>query len=189
MKAKKDWVDIALEEYKTLRTESLEALNGQQSTLKFGTTIAGAIVLSGFNLWDKTFLPDIIFLVFIPLICYIILVIWLGDVARMMRAGYFITLIENKISKAYPEVPDVLSFENWLRLKHSKSKTNQIPWKHIFVAVLFVMIAISSIVVGNLKIYDKICIKVLFIYDGAELFVFIIFMIYIIKTALEFKKI
>lgn len=188
MKTKKNWVDIALEEYKTLRTESLDALKSQQSTLRFGTAMAGAVVLSGFNLWEKTFLPDIIFLIFIPLICYVVLVIWLGDVARMMRAGYFLTQIEKKISKEYPEVPDLLSFENWLRLKRDNSKTNQVPWKNIFVALLFVLIAISSIVVGNFKIIDKINVKQQLFINGVELIVFFVTIFFIVRTAIGFKK-
>ena len=182
-----DWIEVALEEYKTLRAESIEAIKTQQTTLKLGTAMAGAIVISGFNLWDKTLLPDLIFLVFIPILCYIILVIWIGEVSRMMRAGHYLTIVENKISKAYPNERKLLFYENWLRDKAFEFKTPQLKWNYIAVIALFSFISVSSIMVGNFKIYDKIGICLIIVFDLIEILFLIGVLTHIYKISRTFQ--
>jgi len=182
-----NWIEIAIEEYKTLRAESIEAIKTQQTTLKLGTAIAGAVVISGFNLWDKTLLPDLIFLVFIPILCYIILVIWIGEVSRMMRVGHYLTIVENKISKAFPDATNLLFYENWLRDKTLKSKTPQLKWNYIAVIALFSFISVSSIMVGNFKIYDKIGICLIIVFNIVEILFLVVVLIHIYKISRTFK--
>lgn len=181
-----DWIAVALEEYKTLRAESIEAIKTQQTTLKLGTAIASAVVISGFNLWDKTLLPDLIFLVFIPILCYMVLVIWIGEVARMMRAGYYLTLVENKISKAFPDVTNLLFYENWLRNK-KKTGTPQHKWNYIAVIALFTFISLASIIVGNFKIFIKIHICVLIVINLLEIVFLIGVLIHIYNLSKTLK--
>jgi hypothetical protein len=151
-----NWIEIVMEEYKTLRTESIESVKSQQTTLNIGTAIAGAVVIAGFNLWKETLIPDLIFLFFIPILCYLILAIWLGEVSRMVRAGKYIKKLENRISKEYSKIEPPLSFENWLRNKDKNDKSKQTKWNYISVISLFIFIAFSSILIGNYKIYPKI---------------------------------
>lgn len=182
-----EWITIAIEEYKTLRLESIEAIKTQQNTLKLGTAIASAVVISGFNLWDKTLLPDLIFLVFIPILCYIILVIWIGEVARMMRAGHYLTIVENKISIAFPDVANLLFYENWLRNKKFDNKTPQLKWNYIAVIALFTFISIASIIVGDFKIFDKICIYIFIVINVCEFFFLIGVLFHIYKISKTLK--
>lgn len=154
-----DWIEIALEEYKTLRTESIEAVKSQYITLNLGAVIIGGIVITGFNLWEKTILSNLIFLIFIPLFCYFILTIWIGEVKRMTRVGIYIKKLENKISKEYPNNVLPLNFENWLRSANENGQTNQVKWNYIAVIALFFFISVSSIIIGNYKILDVIELK------------------------------
>ena len=95
-----EWIQIALEEYKTLRQESLDAIKAQHATLSFGTGTISVIFISGFGLWNNAYylLPRIIFLVFVPAICYIALVVWIGELARMMRVGQFLMILEMNLN-------------------------------------------------------------------------------------------
>ena len=151
-----EWIQIALEEYKSLRNESLEAVRTQQTTVKLGIVIIGCIMVTGFNLWDKSLLSDIIFFIFIPLLCYITIVIWIGEVERMMRTCYFLTTLEKKISRAYPNTPNLLNYESWLRNHKSKSELPQLTRNYIAVIVLFFLMTIASIITGNFKLASEI---------------------------------
>ncbi len=182
-----EWIEIAIEEYKTLRAESIEAIKTQQTTLKFGTAIAGAVILSGFNLWNKTLLPDLIFLIFIPILCYLVLVIWIGEVARMMRAGYYLTLVEKKISNAYADIDNLLFYENWLRDKKNNSKTAQLKWNYIAVIALFSFTSISAIIVGNIRIFNKIEVWYIGICDLIEMLILTGILFHIYKISKAFK--
>lgn len=182
-----EWIEIALEEYKTLRSESIESIKTQHSTLNIGTGIAGAVVISGFNLWDKTLLPDLIFLIFIPLLCYIILVIWIGEVSRMVRVGHYLTTVENKISSSFPKHPELLFYENWLRRKAVNSKNHQSKWNYIAVIALFTFIAFSSIAVGTFKIHDKFVAWFVIVIDLIEFLFLTIFLLHIYKVSKTFK--
>ncbi len=182
-----EWIEVALEEYKSLRAESIEAIKTQQSTLNFGTAITGVVVIAGFNLWEKPLLPELIFLVFIPILCCIILVIWIGEVSRMMRAGYYLTLVEDKISKSFPDRPQLLFYENWLRENAHNSESQQLKWNYIAVIALFSFISVSSIIVGNVKIYDKIGICLIIIFNIIEILFLTIVLIHIYKVSKSFK--
>jgi hypothetical protein len=89
-------INVIMEEYRTLRTESLDSMKGQQATFNIGIATIGFLIGAAFNFWEKNLVSGLIFLAFIPLACYIVLFVWIGEVARMMRAGYFISLIEKK---------------------------------------------------------------------------------------------
>lgn len=183
-----DWIEIALEEYKSVRAESFEAIKTQQITLQIGITLVGAAVIAGLNLWKTDFLSEIIFLIFTPVLCYITLEIWIGEVARMMRAGYFASLIEKKISNAFPDHPDVLSFENWLRKKKKSHKTPQNKWNYIAVIGLFPFISVSSIFIGNVKIINEISITSLIMLDIIESIFIIVFLFHIYSLSKKFLK-
>lgn len=176
-----DWLPVALEEYKTLRLESIEALKGQHSTLRVGTAAVGVVLASGFNLWDKTLLPDLIFLLFNPALCYIVLAVWIGEVARMMRAGSFLAGLEKKISAAFPDKPDVLSWENWLRSSSEENKTPQIKWNYLSIIALFFATALASIAIGNYRIWGKLSPTLIYILNGIELIFFLIALVSILR--------
>jgi hypothetical protein len=142
-----NWLDVSMEEYKTLREESLSSMKGQQTIFNIGTATMGVLVASAFNFWDKPLLSGLILMAFIPLTAYLILFIWIGEVARMMRAGYFISLIEKKINSHFKK-EDVLSWENWLRKKNRKGGTNQLKLNYQVIIVSFLSLSLLTIIIG-----------------------------------------
>ena len=110
-----------MEEYKTLRSESLMSMQTQQSILRFGTASIGVVLAIGFQFWENAKIFSIIFLVFLPLLSYLILFIWMGEVARMMRAGIYIHELEKKVNSEIKVIKNkALEWENWLRQSSSK---------------------------------------------------------------------
>ncbi|MFA5032459.1 MAG: hypothetical protein WC614_05505 [bacterium] len=169
-----DWISVVIEEYKTVREESLTSMQTQQSVLHYGTTTLGIMVVAGFNVWDKAWLPELIFLVFVPLVSYLVLITWTGEVARMMRAGRFLAKLEGKVNHFFKEKSNALMWESWLRENQPDGKTPQLIWNYKAIISLFLLIAFLAIGVGHFKIH-----KVTFIYysfrwiiDGIEAFVF-----------------
>lgn len=184
-----DWISIAMEEYKTLRTESLESMKGQQATLKVGTATVGVLAASAFSLWDKTLLPDFIFMVFLPVICYLILVIWIGEVQRMMRAGKFISTIEKKINDNFIlKDNNVLSWENWLRIESAKGNTNQMKLNYFAILALFLFVSLISIGIGDYRIFYKIPFWWLLIINVVEIVIFTITFFYLMRTGKKLEK-
>lgn len=181
------WLLPILEEYKTLRTESLDSIKGQQSTVRTGTATLGVLIAIGFNTWDNSLLSDLVFLTFIPFVSYLVLVIWIGEVARMMRVGYYISKIETKVNSITDEV-DLLSWENWLRTKDAKGRTPQMKLNYLGIIALFFSTALASIIIGNFKIWDTLsccwwwCINV-----GESIF-FLVSLTYIYKTGKRFEN-
>jgi len=64
---KDHWFDFTVEEYKTIRAETIEAKKGQQTSLRIGVATIGITIGLGFNLWGNELLAKLVFLTFIPL--------------------------------------------------------------------------------------------------------------------------
>jgi len=150
-----NWLSVVIEEYKTLREESLTSIKTQQSTLAFGTAALGLVLTKGFELWDKPPLPEIIFLGITPILCYLILYIWIGEVARMMRAGKFIAFLEDKVNSQFPTGPKALEWETWLRTPGLHTKSPQTTSNYFAILALFFSTAIISIGIGGIKIKNN----------------------------------
>ncbi|MCW3074627.1 MAG: hypothetical protein JWP69_1696 [Flaviaesturariibacter sp.] len=149
------WVTLSLEEYKSLRSESIESLKNQNSILQIGTVSLGALVGLAINGWqDTSGVPEILCFIIVPLFCYVILIRWLGEVERMMRVGNYIALLERRIAGAYPK-KRTLGWENWLRSEGTKKRTPQIKVAYLVVVALFYGAAVVSYWLGYQKIITK----------------------------------
>ena len=178
-----NWITIVLEEYKTLRAESLTAMKNQQSILSFGTAAFGIMIAGGFNSWDKSFFPGIMFLVFCPIICHIVLVIWMGELTRMMRAGFYLTLIEKRINEAFKDKPDLLNWENWLRTQTKDGKTPQLKWNYFAIIGYFFALSIASLVIGNYQmvISNNVSPVIIGLIDLIEILSFFVIFVYLYR--------
>jgi hypothetical protein len=146
-----DWLSIVMEEYKTLRTESIESMKMQQSILQYGAATMEIIIVADFNVWDKPLLSEIVFLFLLPAVVYLVSIIWTGEVARMFRAGSFLSGLEKKINAEFMDKGEALSWESWLLKEQDNGKTpHQFVRPHyIAIYCLFSIISIASIVLGR----------------------------------------
>ncbi|MBS1514934.1 MAG: hypothetical protein JSS63_07870 [Bacteroidetes bacterium] len=151
-----DWISVSIEEFKILHTECQNAIQTQHSILRYGTTVIGILLGSAFNLWDRPVLPGVIFFIFLPIICSLVQFIWLGELARMMRAGKYLMKIETNINikltkhnMSAVEEEKALNFSNWLRNIQENGKTPQLKYNYVSIIILFIMLSIGSIALGN----------------------------------------
>lgn len=95
------WLDLKLEEYRALRAEVTTSITTQQSILSFGTATVALVFGPGLGLWDKAteLSVSLIFSGLVPLLSALVLVIWWGEVLRMVRAGEWLAHVEEEIGK------------------------------------------------------------------------------------------
>jgi hypothetical protein len=170
-----EWFEVVLEEYKSTRIEITNAIQLQQHIIYVALGAISIMIGFGFTLWDKLILPEFIYMVLIPIISYLFLFNWLGEVARMMRAGNFNFELEDKINNALANeikaFGKALIWEHWIR-ENSKNKTKQNKWNYGVVILLFITIPILSNCLG---IYHNILSTHNFILFKNPLILYIVF--------------
>jgi hypothetical protein len=146
------WVELALEEYKALRAEVLTTMQTQQGTLTFGTAAVGILAAGGFNVWKDELAATLVFLLALPLLSKLVVVIWMGEVVRMMRAGRHLQELEVRFASAYPEVLElgpVMRWETSLRDPEAQLLWRRhYEWNYAAIVLLFWLIAVTSVGLG-----------------------------------------
>jgi hypothetical protein len=98
-----------LEEYKTLRAESLQISSLMITILQMGVAVAGVLFGSVIVAWGNE-KPGVKIAAFymlyliIPLFVYFIGVLWSGEAFRFKRVGDFISVVEIKIEVLYRKI-------------------------------------------------------------------------------------
>jgi hypothetical protein len=167
------WVYAAVEEYKSLRTESLDSMKVQNTILSYGVSSVVLILTAGLSIIDKDTLSTVdagIFLLLIPTTIFFIVVIWAGEVARMYRAGAFLMKHELIVSEYVGTVSrPALSWENWLSQNgiNNEAPHKKLYMQHYSVLAMFLFLSIVSITIGNYKL-GGIHIEYLIIIDIVE---------------------
>lgn len=80
------WTSVALEEYRSLRQESLEAINRQHQTLALGTATSGVLVGIGVRAAPGGTVAVTLLMVLTPLLAAMVVALWIGEFQRMVRA-------------------------------------------------------------------------------------------------------
>ena len=107
------WLSAALEEYKSLRTESLTAMANQQSTLRYGTTAVGITLGLAMNA-QQAEARFWAFSCLIPVLALVFFALYAIEFGRMVRVGRYIDALEAKINLLFPDMPHPLGWEKWL---------------------------------------------------------------------------
>jgi hypothetical protein len=120
------WVEVALEEYKTLRQESLGAIEQIQTTLQIGLVAIGVITGFGVEAAAGSIKTDTdvavrVGLVFVPpLLAGLIIVMCLEELRRAVDAGIHVARLEQQVaSRPGTEQPPPLTWETAIQRKHS----------------------------------------------------------------------
>lgn len=124
-----EWYTAVLEEYNTLRAESLAALEAQLNVVRFGVALVGVLIALGVQLRDRGYLGGMVLTLFEPMVVLFTISYWLGEVERSTRAGAFVAAIECKYNRRLPDNWTALGWENYLRanLKEPSSKPFWMP--------------------------------------------------------------
>lgn len=136
--------DVLLSWYKTVRDETLGSVSHRSQIVSYGLAAVGVLAGTGIAALSSspghsraTAFADVvslgIFGVSIPLIALTVLLMWLGEFVRMIRAGRYLRMIERELA-----VDVVLGWETYL------TRTPRITIPYLIIPALFSLIAIGS---------------------------------------------
>jgi hypothetical protein len=107
------WLTVALEEYKALRAETLAAIDRQQRVAGSGFAIAGVLLGIGAGAKPGSLLQAVLLAGLMPVMTAFVVVVWLGEVERQVRAGSYLAELEARVGARFDEPP--LRWESELR--------------------------------------------------------------------------
>lgn len=113
-KSRERWLIAAMEEYKSLRVEILDAIDAQRKIMQLGVT--GLSVLIGLGLQPiKPLLTIALLTLLVPTLAIFITAGALGERFRASRASYFLACKETIINCMLADSSPALEWETWLR--------------------------------------------------------------------------
>ena len=185
----KVWINIKLEEFKTLREENIDAGKNSHSILRYGLSGIGLIVAAGVHLWNESMLPEVVFLFFVPFLVYLVVIMWMGEILRKVRVGkYIYDEIEIKLNKLFDENNPPLNWEHYLRSKGLFNKNNFFSWNYLASGFMLLMLTVFSIIFGNYKIAGKVTWNNLIFINGVEVIFLLIMLFIIVKIFNQLKQ-
>jgi hypothetical protein len=123
------WLSIALEEYKSLRTESLTAMGNQQTTLRFGTTVLGVTLGLAVKAEADIHARFWVFSLLVPILALVFFALYSTEFGRMVRVGRYIDAVETKINAMFPpNMKSPLGWEKWLDKLGPGSEKPRLPY-------------------------------------------------------------
>lgn len=116
--AKELWVSAVLEEYKSLRAESIAVISNLQAVVRNGVAALGVLFAIGFAQVESD-VGIIIYSVIVPIFSVLIFLTWANEFTRMVRVGRYIQDVERRINKriALAPVDGGLGWETWLSIE------------------------------------------------------------------------
>lgn len=96
-------------EYEKLREEIQESIRNQVRILGYGGTAISIIL--GVGLIEES----LVVLVILPLLSFFFFVLWNVEQTRMMRAGDYLSFVEDEANISLPGHEPVMLWEGWLR--------------------------------------------------------------------------
>lgn len=132
-------------EYQSLRSEIELAIRNQVRILGYGGTVLG--VFAGIGVVSPSFL----IVAALPFIAFFFAVLWSIEQTRMMRAGDYISTIENRLNDEYFGEP-VMLWENWLRYRGARQPERDIYQIHYWSQYLIIAVFILTEVFGILTV-------------------------------------
>ena len=153
-------IAVKMEEYKAIRAEILASISAQQSILRFGSAIVLAMVVfvirdlgSLRNPTEVSWFVSLVLLVVVPLSCYTTVIIWLGEIWRMMRAGEYLEIFEREMNDSDFQNQNVLNWENWRRSTGNTKVHFLLRGNYWGTAVLFYGGSLLSIILGTYLLF------------------------------------
>jgi hypothetical protein len=155
------WLSTAVEEYKALRAEVTTSITAQVSILSFGSATLALVIGPTLTLWHRSALATgLVFSVLVPVLSAMVVVIWFGEVLRMVRAGSALADLEDEINTFGQEWNGwpigALSWEYALRTKERASvalTTFVINVRGVF--GVFTLLALVSLAIACIRDYEE----------------------------------
>ena len=145
-----DRLSAVMEEYKTLRQESLSAIDRQERLLASGTAVSGVVLGLGATASPGSSVSVVLLLVLAPGLAWLVTIMWLGEVERMVRAGAYVSVIEQRVNSDLGGDAPALGWESFLRREAPGGR--RILWVYRSVFGILWFIAVAAGVVGCLGV-------------------------------------
>lgn len=134
------WIHVALEEYKSLRSESLAAQTNQKTTLKWGATMLGTVVAISANADAQV--RYVFLAILIPLAVSAIFLLFSIEFARVVRISQYMITVEAKINSMFAQIPP-LGWEAWLNT--SKGRLPRLPFYPVIPVIFSTITTFSTL--------------------------------------------
>lgn len=171
-------------EYQSLRSEIKLSIRNQVRILGYGGTVLG--VFTGLGVVRPSFL----IVASLPFVAFFFAVLWSIEQTRMMRAGDYISTIENRLNDEYFEEP-VMLWESWLRYRGENQPEPDIYqahyWSQYLIIAIFILTGIFGIIAVLIRPPSDIDFT-LRVALAAVYFIFIAIMVYILTKVVRHKN-
>jgi len=141
--------EILFKEYDSLRSESQNSMSNRNQILSFGLAAIALIIMGSIADFANTGVQKanlniaaFNLIVVIPIICALILLMWLGEYERMRRVGIFIANLENQINTIAKK--ELLSWET--KLIETK---RHMSYPYYAALILLLLLSVISQFMGN----------------------------------------
>lgn len=128
-------------EYEKLREEIQESIRNQVRVLGYGGTALS--VLLGVGLLEQS----VVVLVVLPLLAFFFFVLWNVEQTRMMRAGDYLSFVEDEINQSLANGEPALLWEEWLRWRNDHDGRDIYDY-HYYAQMLVLGVFLLVITVG-----------------------------------------
>lgn len=108
------WLIVALEEYKSLRIEIVDAIEAQRKIMQLGVTALSVLIGLG-SQQINPFLAVVLLTLLVPTVAIFITAGALGERFRASRASYFLARREEIVNEAFAGSEPALAWEKWIR--------------------------------------------------------------------------
>ena len=142
--SEKEWLSTTLEEYRAVRAEILAAFKLQQQVIAFGVTVLAAATALGLNFLQKDPTVTVGLGLIAPLIALVVILVWVGELERMVRAGAWVSMIEQRLWNLFGELPPPLGWETALRGGESPFPIKRVLYRYRGILVVLLLLSNSS---------------------------------------------
>ena len=102
------YLSLVIEEYKSLRQESIQSNINMFTTLRWGIAIIGVLFVAGFANWNQEHaVVLLVFYILIPAFSTMTMLYWIGEIIRFKRVGDYICFIEQKTGMIFDELKKI----------------------------------------------------------------------------------
>lgn len=124
MKNAEQYLSLLIEEYKSLRDESIKTSENMFAALRWGAAVLGVVIAAGFTQWNKQHaVVLLIFYIIVPLLSGMSMFLWLGEAVRFKRVGDYICFIEQKAGMIIDDFKSQTNInEKWKMLQQEIEK-------------------------------------------------------------------
>jgi hypothetical protein len=109
------WITAALEEYRTLREESLSSIEQMQRTLQIGLVAIGVLTAFGVDVTKSNLGIQAGLAITTPLVAAVVVALRLDELLRAVKAGAHIAVLEQRVAQRTGEGGPPLTWESTIQ--------------------------------------------------------------------------